>query len=118
MFKSKCSKKRNVCQSNYNIYGRLLYRFKKGCNLFYKALIHEKNYSNWNNAKSSLEHMISSTLSTEYYINDRDWSSSIENTLKIRNNNPLKELQILNIRNNSYFNLKKSKFSRDINDTE
>ena len=81
-------------------------------------MIHEKNYSNWNNAKSSLERRISSTLGTDYYINNLDWSSGIENALKIRDNNRLKEFQILNIRNYLYFNLKKFKLSRDISDIE
>ena len=80
-------------------------------------MIHEKNYSNWNNAKISLERMISKTIGTDYYIHDWDWSNSIENTLKIKDNNHLKEFQILNFRNNLYSNLKKSKSKRDLTDT-
>ena len=48
--------------------------------------------------------MISKTTGTDYYIHDWDWSNSIENTLKIKDDNNLKEYQILNIRNHLYQN--------------
>ena len=61
--------------------------------------------------------MISKAAGTDYYIEIWDWSNSIENTLKIKDNNNLKEFQILNIRNNLYFALKKSKLKRYLTDT-
>ena len=70
-------------------------------------MILENNYSNWNNAKISLEKIVYKASGTDYYIDDWDWSNSIENTLKIKDNNNLKQFQILNIRNTFYFNLKK-----------
>ena len=62
--------------------------------------------------------MISKTTGTDCNIYDWDWSNSIENTLKIKDSNNLKVLQILNIKNNLYFNLKKSKLKRDLTDTD
>ena len=81
-------------------------------------MIHDKNKSNWNNAGTSLECMYSKATGSDYCINDWDWFNCIENKLKIKDNNNLKEFQILNIRNNLYFNLKKSKLKRDLTDTE
>ena len=66
-------------------------------------MIFKKNHSNWNNAKLSLEKMIFKTTCTNYYIDDWDWYHSIENTLKIKDDNNLKEFQILNIKNNLCF---------------
>ena len=62
--------------------------------------------------------MFSKAIGTDYYIDDWDWSNSIENTLKIKDNNNSKDFQILNIRNNWYFNLKKSQLKRDLTDTD
>ena len=62
--------------------------------------------------------MISKTTGTDDFVLDWDQSNIIENTLKINDNNNLKEFQILNIRNNFNFNFKKSKLKRDLADTE
>ena len=75
-----------------------------------------KNYSNWIGAKISVEQLITNATKSDYPINNLDWSRNIENTLKIKKNNNLKE--ILNLRNNLYFNLKKSKMRKEITDTE
>ena len=55
---------------------------KKECNLFYKTWIYDKNYSNWDNARISLECMISKTIGSDYCINDWEWSNCIETRLR------------------------------------
>ena len=97
-------KKVNIQVSNYNIYGRLLFRFKKGCNLFYKTLIYGKNHSNWEYAKKSIEILISRKVNQDYAISQDNWNQTVKSTFKIKNHNNLKEFQILLIRNNLFFN--------------
>ena len=91
----------------------ILYNYKNGWNIFYRTLIHDKNYNNWDNARISLEPMISKTIGSDYCINDGKWSECIENTLKIKDNKNLKEFKILDLRNNLYFNLKVNKIQGD-----
>ena len=67
MWNSRCKKKVKICQSNYS-------------NIFYRTLIHDKNYSKWENAKISLDRMISNSIFSDYCINDGKCSECIENT--------------------------------------
>ena len=62
------------------------HRFKKGCNLFYKTLIYEKNYNNWPDAKESMEKLIARELKHGYDITASFCDLTVKNTLKYNNN--------------------------------
>ena len=81
-------------------------------------IIGEKNYIDWNDAKILIEKILTNDSRSDYYITDSEWSHIIENMLKIKDHNNLKEFQILNVRNNLYFNLKKSKMKKKVTDME
>ena len=51
-FREKCTKKVRLQTSNNNIYGRVLYKFKKASNLYYKALICEQGWRSYIDAQT------------------------------------------------------------------
>ena len=62
--------------------------------------------------------MNSKDTKTDVILENEEWTQIIESTMKIKNNNNIKEFSILNLRNNLYFNLKKAKIMRDITEEE
>lgn len=57
--------------------------------------------------------MITKDTGIDYFIKQEKWSKIVKSTMKIRDDNNLKEFQILNLRNNLFFNLR-SKITKDI----
>ena len=54
----------------------------------------------------------------DFHLEQVEWSQTIDSTMKIRDNNNLKEFSIPNLRNNLFFNLGRAKNAKDITEEE
>ena len=52
--------------------------------------------------------MISRVSGTDFQLDQNKWQQIMDSTMKIKNNNNLKEFSIINLRINLFFNLKKA----------
>ena len=95
----------------FNIYGRIVYKAKKGSAYYYTLLAHKHNKTLlWEKSRISLERdwekaNINITIDINHYEN------IIKSVLKMKHHNYLKQFMVKLFRNNLYFKNITSKFS-------